>query len=223
MIQIVPVVNVKTFKKFQERLKILKDFPEIFQVDVSDGRFTDFKNWADPLRLKDIKWLRDRFEAHLMVKYPEEEVYRWQEIKPKRLIFHIESIKNFDLLEKVCLENKIEIGLALNPYTDLKFIDEFLKSGRVKYVLLLGVNPGPSGQEFHWFVLDKIQILRQKYPKIDIELDGGVDEKIALEGAKAGANILALGSYLFEDKIKNSEELLKKINQLKAILKANDF
>ena len=96
MIQIVPVVNVKTFKKFQERLKILKDFPEIFQVDVSDGRFTDFKNWADPLRLKDIKWLRDRFEAHLMVKYPEEEVYRWQEIKPKRLIFHIESIKNFD-------------------------------------------------------------------------------------------------------------------------------
>ena len=77
----------------------------------------------------------------------------------------------------------------------------------------MAVSPGPSGQTFKWFVLDKVKELRKKYPKIDIALDGGINEEIALKAKEAGANILAIGSAIFESKdpmgqIKKFKEIL---------------
>jgi len=82
----------------------------------------------------------------------------------------------------------------------------------INFVLVLGVEPGPSGQNFHWFILEKIEKLRKKYPLIDIELDGGVNEEIALKAKEPGANLIAVGSYLFE--AKDPLERLKKLEDL---------
>lgn len=212
--EIIPVINVKTKQKFEERLKILKDFKGTFQIDIADGVFTGFKNWSSAEDLKTIKHIRNKFELHLMIQNVEKQLPDWLETKPKRIIVHLETLHNFENVLKTLEKNKIEPALALNPDTPISAIFNYIKD--INFVVLLGVDPGPSGQKFRYFVLDKIKSLREKYPKINIELDGGINEEVALEALKAGANILAIGSAIFEaenpkEKIKEFEELLNKI------------
>jgi len=212
--EIIPVINVKTKQKFEERIHLLKDFKGIFQIDVADGVFTNWKNWHAPEELKEIKHLKNRFEIHLMIQNLEKNLPLWLESKPKRVIVHLEGLKNFEEVSKMCQKANAELALALNPETPIERLTPYLK--KISFVVLLGVDPGPSGQKFRYFVLDKIKELREKNPKINIELDGGINEEIALEALKSGANILAIGSAIFEsenpkEKIKYFEELLNKV------------
>ncbi len=212
--EIIPVINVKTKQKFEERLKLLKDFKGTCQIDVADGVFTGFKNWSSAEDLKTIKHIRNKFELHLMIQNVEKQLPLWLETKPKRIIVHLEALHNFEDVYKTIRKNKVEFALALNPDTSISFLENYIKY--LNFIVLLGVDPGPSGQKFRYFVLDKIRALREKYPKINLELDGGVNEEIAREAIRAGANILAIGSAIFEaenptEKIKEFEELLNKV------------
>lgn len=212
--EIIPVINVKTKQKFEERLHLLKDFKGIFQIDVADGSFTGFKNWHSLEDFKKLKHLRGKFEFHLMLLNIEKTLPSWLEIKPKRVIIHLEAIREIEKIYNTTKSFKTELALALNPETPLEKLEPFLKY--TNFVVLLGVDPGPSGQGFRYFVLDKIENLRKKHPRINIELDGGINEEIAKEALKSGANILAIGSAIFEDdnpreKIKIFEDLLNQV------------
>ncbi len=195
--EIIPVINVKTKQKFEEKLHQLSKFSGIFQIDVADGNFTSWKNWNEPQELKTIKGIRDKFELHLMVKNPEIVVPLWLETRPKRIIIHQEALRNFDAVYKMCQIARVELALALNPSTPIDSIRDYLK--KINFVVFLSVAPGPSGQKFQWYVLDKVQDLRKKYPQLNIEVDGGIDKEIFSEVLKAGANYLAIGSAIFEN------------------------
>jgi len=82
----------------------------------------------------------------------------------------------------------------------------------IKYfdtIQVMGVTPGKQGQKFQPKVLKKIKGLHQKYPKLNIAIDGGVNEKNFSAIKKAGANIIGLGSYL--QKSPDPKQSLKKL------------
>jgi len=194
--EIIPVINVKTKQKFEEKLHQLSKFSSIFQIDIADGNFISWKNWNAPEELKTIKGIREKFELHLMVKNPEIVLPLWLETRPKRIIIHQEALRNFDAVYQMCQRARVELALALNPSTPLDAIKDYLK--KINFIVFLSVAPGPSGQKFQWYVLDKVQDLRKKYPQLNIEVDGGINEEIFSEVLKAGANYLAIGSAIFE-------------------------
>lgn len=45
--------------------------------------------------------------------------------------------------------------------------------------------------------LPKVKALREKYPELNIEVDGGLSEETIDEAAEAGANIIVAGSAVF--------------------------
>lgn len=45
--------------------------------------------------------------------------------------------------------------------------------------------------------LPKVKKLRNKYPDLSIEVDGGLNEETIHEAAEAGANIIVAGSAVF--------------------------
>ena len=65
-------------------------------------------------------------------------------------------------------------------------------------VLVMTVHPGYGGQSFIADCLPKISLIRRRAPDIDIMVDGGINDETALLAAKAGANQLVAGSYLFK-------------------------
>ena len=196
MSKLIPVINTKTTQKLKERIKLLKDFEGIFQIDIADGKFTSWKTWNSPEVLKKIKKIKGKFELHLMVFNPEQVLPSWLETSPKRVIIHHEAIKDFDHIYELCDKNGVELGIAINPDSPFSVLGQYLD--KVKFIVVLGVNPGPSGQKFEWYVLDRIQEFKTKYPKIKCEIDGGINEDNLDEIKKSGANFIAIGSAIFE-------------------------
>ena len=76
------------------------------------------------------------------------------------------------------------------------------------FVQLMTINPGFQGQQFKPEILQKIRKLRIQHPDLDIQVDGGVDPKVAKLVVKAGANLLVSGSFVFGDG--NIKETIKK-------------
>jgi len=59
------------------------------------------------------------------------------------------------------------------------------------------VHPGFGGQSFMPSSLPKVSTLRDKYPELNIEVDGGLSEKTVDQAAAAGANVIVAGSAVF--------------------------
>lgn len=64
-------------------------------------------------------------------------------------------------------------------------------------VLVMTVEPGFGGQAFMEDMMPKVKELRQLYPNLDIQVDGGLSTKTIDIAAEAGANIIVAGSAVF--------------------------
>jgi ribulose-phosphate 3-epimerase len=64
-------------------------------------------------------------------------------------------------------------------------------------VLVMTVHPGFGGQAFMASELPKVRALRERYPDLNIEVDGGVGEATIDQVAEAGANVIVSGSAVF--------------------------
>ena len=59
------------------------------------------------------------------------------------------------------------------------------------------IEPGFGGQSFMEDCLEKVRILRSKYPQLDIEVDGGVSPANIDKCTVAGANVIVAGTSIF--------------------------
>ncbi len=64
-------------------------------------------------------------------------------------------------------------------------------------VLIMTVHPGFGGQKFMASELPKVKAVRERYPDINIEVDGGISEATVDQAADAGANVIVAGSAVF--------------------------
>lgn len=64
-------------------------------------------------------------------------------------------------------------------------------------VLIMTVEPGFGGQKFMASELPKVQALRERYPELNIEVDGGLTGSTVGQAADAGANVIVAGSAVF--------------------------
>jgi ribulose-phosphate 3-epimerase len=68
----------------------------------------------------------------------------------------------------------------------------------LRQVLILTVNPGFGGQKFMGDdVVGKCAPLRSAFPRLHIQVDGGVAPSTIDEVAAAGANVIVAGSAVF--------------------------
>ena len=63
--------------------------------------------------------------------------------------------------------------------------------------LVMTVNPGFGGQKFMASEMPKVKALRDRYPDLLIEVDGGLSEATVDQAAEAGANVIVAGSAVF--------------------------
>ena len=72
----------------------------------------------------------------------------------------------------------------------------------------MSVNPGFGGQKFINSSIQKIKKIKELVQNfnIDIEVDGGIDDKTATLVKNAGANILVSGSFIFSGENKSVYE-----------------
>jgi len=92
----------------------------------------------------------------------------------------------------------MQVGVALKPGTPVSAVAEFVSL--VDMVLVMTVEPGFGGQSFMPNMMPKVVQLRNDFPKLDIQVDGGLSPKTIDVAAMAGANIIVAGSAVFKVK-----------------------
>jgi len=169
---------------------------DMLHIDVMDGHFVP-NITIGPAVVKYIRRVTKLpLDVHLMIERPEKFVDEFVKAGSDMITMHIETIsaKRYALYAKRLKTKGIKAGISLNPATPLSRIKPVLDF--VDFVLVMSVNPGFSGQAFIPEVLPKIRELRSIFGG-DISVDGGVNDNVAGSIIRAGANILAAGSYVF--------------------------
>lgn len=92
----------------------------------------------------------------------------------------------------------MRVGIAIKPKTNVETVFPFCD--KVDMILVMTVEPGFGGQKFMADMMPKVKILREKYPKLDIEVDGGLGEDTIDAAASNGANCIVAGSSVFKSK-----------------------
>lgn len=210
---IAPSILSANFGKLNEEIASVEPYVDMIHVDIMDGHFVPNITLGAPVVSK-LKSGRP-MDVHLMIEHPEVYIDDFAKALTKAhgrrndcyITVHQEACTHLHRVVQQIKHAGCLAAVALNPATPLHFIEPIL--GELDMVLLMTVNPGFGGQEFIESVLPKIQELRKRAPKLNIQVDGGINEKTAKLAVKAGANILVAGSYIFG--AKNREEAIKKL------------
>lgn len=187
--------------------KVNDSICDYVHIDVMDGKFVSDVKFPFDITKKVIKKSKKKTEVHLMVN-DINTVHKYIELKPDVLIFHVEIIKDKDIIYDI-KKKGIKVGLAINPETKIEKLLPYLKD--IDLVLFMSVKPGKGGQQFKKTTLSKIAKLKKVLPSnMVINIDGGVNDTNALLCKKAGCKRLVSGSY-----ITKSDNYDKKIKKLK--------
>lgn len=101
----------------------------------------------------------------------------------------------WDILENPEAIERPDVSESFHCY--LSFGRMMSLTGNSKMVLVMTVYPGFGGQKFMPSELPKVAALRERYPDLDIEVDGGLGLGTIDQAAEAGANVIVAGSAVF--------------------------
>jgi len=88
----------------------------------------------------------------------------------------------------------MKVGVGIRPGTPVQAVLELVPL--VDMVLIMTVEPGFGGQSFMAKMMPKVSLLRNLFPSLDIEVDGGLSPKTIDTAAGAGANMIVSGSAI---------------------------
>ena len=193
---IAPSLLAADFSKLKEEVKAIENTKaKWLHLDVMDGNFVPNISFGADIVKAIRKDSNLYFDAHLMIENPEWYIDTMADAGVQSISIHVEATKHLDRALQLIKNRGLRAGVAINPATDIAFLDNIYE--KLDLILVMTVNPCFGGQKFLNQMIEKIRKIRNKFPHIDIQVDGGINNETAKLVIEAGANILVAGSYVF--------------------------
>lgn len=201
MIKIAPSILSADFGNLANAVKEAeKGGADLIHIDVMDGHFVP-NITIGPLVVAGIRGsTKLPFDVHLMINKPEIYIPDFVKAQSDIITVSAESTNHLHRAIQGIKEHGVKAGIALNPSTSIAAIEDILDD--IDMMVIMTVNPGFGGQKFIESMLPKIKSARELIEKrgmdIDLEVDGGINQKNAKLAVDAGANILVAGNAVFK-------------------------
>ncbi|MFH1650691.1 MAG: ribulose-phosphate 3-epimerase [Chloroflexota bacterium] len=191
--RVIPAVLTDDPGALSDMLRLAGSFTDYVQIDIMDGEFVPSRS-VTAVHLKNLG-IPVLWEAHIMVRSPQDYLADFKLAGAKKVIFHYEADRRPLEVIARARELSLEVGLAVNPETAL---EAFLPlAEKVDSILFMAVNPGFYGAPFIPEVMTKIAAFRGLRPDFATGIDGGVKEDNVGMIARSGVNNIYVGSAIF--------------------------
>jgi len=212
-IKIAPSILAADFTRLGEQVEeVTQAGASLIHIDVMDGRFVPNITMG-PMVVEAVSRATDLpLDVHLMIVEPERYIDAFVQAGASNITVHLEASPNLHRTIQQIKNSGCQAGVAINPHTPAYALSEIIHM--VDIINVMTVNPGFGGQTFIPETRSKIARLRamigdaRRY--VDIEVDGGINVETAMAAAQAGANVLVVGSALFnENSVEHNMSTLK--------------
>ena len=201
IVKLAPSILSADFGKLAEEIGAAEEAgADWIHVDVMDGQFVPNITIGPMITEVVRRASKLPVDVHLMIEHPERYLDAFAGAGADVLTVHQETCPHLHRTVERIRELGVRAGVCVNPSTPVDTLSEVMPF--VELVLVMSVNPGFGGQRYIPTSTDKIRrarylLDRQGHPGAELQVDGGIDARNALEAVRAGASCVVAGTAVF--------------------------
>ena len=188
---VAPCLTVETLDEYKVLVEKYSEFAKRVHIDITDGEFAP----TFLLGVDQISWPAEwEVDIHAMVARPSEYIDRMIDLKPRTIILHAEVEEDIlPLLQKI-KQTGIKAGIALQKKTVPKNVHELIEVA--DHVLVFSGELGHYGGKADLMQLEKVRLIRNIHPEVEIGWDGGASVENAFSLNQGGVDVINAGGVL---------------------------
>ena len=209
-VSIVPTILTDNKQDYRAQAERINIFTRRVQIDVTDGIFAP----TQTLDITNVWWPKNwEADLHLMVANPSEHLDTVLKLNPSLCILHAEA--NEDLLPsfQILKDAGIKTGVALLPSTFPGNVKPYIDAA--DHVLIFAGHLGVQGSPADLMQMEKIPLVRNMKPELEIGWDGGANMTNIRAIAHADVDVINVGSAISQatDPAQVFQELVAEIDK----------
>ncbi len=190
-VRIVPAILTSDKLDFRTQVEKINTFTRRAQIDVTDGVFAP----TATLDITSIWWPKNwTADIHLMAMRPSESIDTILKLNPSLCILHAEAgedlMPSFDKLK----EAGIKVGVALMAQTFPGNVKQYIEAA--DHVLIFAGHLGQQGMPADLMQMEKISLVRNMKPDVEIGWDGGANMTNVRALAHADLDVINVGAAI---------------------------
>ncbi len=190
-VSIVPSILSADKEEYRMQVERINIFTRRVQIDVTDGVFAP----SQTLDITDVWWPKNwQADLHLMVAQPSLYLDTILKLNPSLCILHAEASENlfpvFDSLKSAGIKTGVALLPSTYPGNAKAYIDV------VDHVLIFAGQLGAQGGQADLMQMEKIPLVRNMKPELEIGWDGGANVSNVRALAHADLDVINVGSAI---------------------------
>lgn len=188
---IVPAILTDNKQDYRAQIEKINTFTRRVQIDVTDGAFTPVQT----LDVTNVWWPKNwQADLHLMVANPSQHLDTILKLNPTLCILHAEANEDLTPTFTALKDAGIKIGLALLPQTFPGSVKPYIDM--VEHVLIFAGRLGMQGSPADMMQTEKIPLIRNMKPEVEIGWDGGANMSNVRALAHADLDVINVGAAI---------------------------
>lgn len=190
-VSIVPAILTDNKQDFRTQIETINAFTRRVQIDVTDGVFAP----TQTLDITNVWWPRNwQADLHLMAAYPSEHLDTILKLGPSLCILHAEASEDLTPTINTLKDAGIKVGIALLPSTFPGNAKQYIDVA--DHVLIFAGQLGVQGNPADLMQMEKIPLVRNMKPEVEIGWDGGANMTNVRALAHADLDVINVGSAI---------------------------
>lgn len=210
MAVIVPAILCETEDDYKATVERLHPFAQRVHIDLADGEFAP----TFTVGVNQIWWPQEwTVDVHAMVARPSQYVDALIQLKPATVIFHAEASEDLSPTMAKLKQAGIKAGVALLKPTVPSIVQPYIEAA--DHVLVFSGDLGHYGGTASLMQLEKVRLIRNIHPEVEVGWDGGANAENAFSLAQGGVDVINCGGAInkAQDPAVAYKQLVDEINK----------